>query len=270
MKKRLTLLIDADIIAFKYALVNQKKNAFWSEGMDEKDRIICDWDRAVRDMDKYIENLIETLEATDVIMAISCKTADGFRKNLVKESYKSNRADTERPVMLEDLKQYLLDNYPSKRKPYLEGDDILGILHTRDPNHSIMCTIDKDMNTIPGKVYNWDHPEWGIVETSEEEAWRFFYKQVLTGDTVDGYKGCPQIGPTRADEAIGWIKYDEYFHHNIWRAVVCQYQMKGLKEEDALKEARMARILQKDDYDYENQEPILWSPPITKEGKNKV
>ena len=33
-----------------------------------------------------------------------------------------------------------------------------------------------------------------------------------------------------------------------------------MTEEDALVNARLARILTTDDYDYERKEPILWTP----------
>ena len=39
------------------------------------------------------------------------------------------------------------------------------------------------------------------------------------------------------------------------------FKDKELTEEDALVNARLARILTVDDYDFENKKPKLWTPP---------
>ena len=38
------------------------------------------------------------------------------------------------------------------------------------------------------------------------------------------------------------------------------YEDKGLSDDDALMNARLAKILQHEDYDYEKEQVILWSP----------
>ena len=48
-----------------------------------------------------------------------------------------------------------------------------------------------------------------------------------------------------------------------WTTVVKAFTDKGLTEDDALLNARLARILTIDDYDTKRQEPILWTPTIT-------
>ena len=42
--------------------------------------------------------------------------------------------------------------------------------------------------------------------------------------------------------------------------VVSAFKDKGLTEEDALVNARLARILTADDYDFDKRQPKLWSP----------
>jgi len=41
---------------------------------------------------------------------------------------------------------------------------------------------------------------------------------------------------------------------------VAAFESRGLTEEDALIQARVARILRADDYDFKESQPILWSP----------
>src|SRR5690606_15306825 len=92
-------------------------------------------------------------------------------------------------------------------------------------------------------------------EVSEEEADRYFYMQVLTGDPTDGYSGCPGIGPKRAERLLDGVGLED-----MWSVIVETYEAKGLTEEDALQQARVARILRKNDYDFKNKSPMLWAP----------
>jgi DNA polymerase-1 len=82
-------------------------------------------------------------------------------------------------------------------------------------------------------------------------AWHLI--QCLSGDQTDGYGGVPGIGVKRA-EAL--FKKEGY----SWRTVVRAFKDKGLTEEDALVNARLARILTTDDYDHEQNIPRLWTP----------
>ena len=45
-----------------------------------------------------------------------------------------------------------------------------------------------------------------------------------------------------------------------WATVVKAFESKGLTEEDALLNARLAKILTHEDYDAKRQEPKLWTP----------
>jgi DNA polymerase-1 len=89
--------------------------------------------------------------------------------------------------------------------------------------------------------------------------------QVLTGDTCDGYSGCPGIGKKKAEKILNeaidsysgdFVTKEEF----IWSFIIPAYLSKGLSEEDALTQARVARILRKDDYDFKKGEVKLWSP----------
>jgi DNA polymerase-1 len=87
-------------------------------------------------------------------------------------------------------------------------------------------------------------------------------KQTLTGDTSDGYPGCPGYGPVSAEKLLdnftaldGGFLLDE-----AWKAVVQQYIKKGQTEEDALVQAQLARILRSGDWDAEKKEVKLWTP----------
>jgi hypothetical protein len=96
----------------------------------------------------------------------------------------------------------------------------------------------------------------GIILISEAEANRRWMLQTLTGDTSDGYKGIPKIGPKRAAAILGNARTLAA----MWRAVVTAYRDTGLTEDDALMTARVARILRNSDYDKTTKEIVLWHP----------
>ena len=139
--------------------------------------------------------------------------------------------------------------YKVIKKPSLEGDDALGIYATKFPGN-IIVSPDKDMKQIPGQLYNFDD----VFTITPEQGAKWHLLQTMAGDNTDGYSGVPTIGVKRSRK--------NYFEEKgyTWKAVVETFEEKGMTEEDALVNARLAKILTADDYDFERKEPKLWSP----------
>lgn len=243
-----TLLVDADIFAFKFAAKAQRLTPF-GLAVDE----LAD---VTPKVDECLSDLLVQLKATNLIICLSCPSAEGWRMKVL-PSYKGNRKDTVRPVLLQALKDHMESSYPSYRKPTLEADDIMGILSTHPtlvPGERIIVSEDKDMKTIPGWLFNPAKHTKPVLIT-EEAADHFHLWQALAGDTTDGYKGCPGVGPVKADAALNTPELG-----CCWEAVVSVYLARGHTEEDALVQARVARISRSSDYDFKNKETILWTP----------
>lgn len=73
----------------------------------------------------------------------------------------------------------------------------------------VICAIDKDMNQIAGKHFNWAIIRLGtivreakIYDVSPEEGDRFFWTQCLVGDPTDNIKGVPGIGKVKAEAIL--------------------------------------------------------------------
>jgi DNA polymerase-1 len=105
------------------------------------------------------------------------------------------------------------------------------------------------MKQIPGQLYNLDK----VFTVSKEEGAKWHLIQALAGDQTDGYSGVPGIGVKRATSLFEEDGYS-------WKTVTKAFTDKGLTEYDAITNARLARILTADDYDFKNKQPILWTP----------
>ena len=154
------------------------------------------------------------------------------------------------------LKKKMAEKYTTYCIKGLEADDILGILATDEflvADDFVMISVDKDLDTIPGKHYNPNKPDAGIYYIDEVRADQFHLIQTLVGDAADGYSGCPGIGPV----SVGKMNL---IGDRAWNNVVAAYRKAGKTEGDALIQARVARILRADNYSFETKEITLWRP----------
>ena len=136
----------------------------------------------------------------------------------------------------------------------------MGILATWDkykPNmHKVIVSEDKDLLTIGAPIFN-PRTDEKIWTPTQQEAERFFMYQTLKGDITDGYSGLPSCGDVGANKILD--KADEE-GIPYWEAVVAAFKKKGLTEQDALIQARCARILRAEDYNFKDKEVKLWEP----------
>lgn len=268
MSGRYTLLIDADVLRYQLAFSNTTQ-IDWDDDGDKVEAIRPE--KARSDLDDYIHGLMEKFGADDFLLPLSDPAAN-FRKDIY-PNYKLNRADKKKPALWYAVDGFLKEFYPSKLmiQPRLEGDDVLGLLAThpspkRAPGKRLVVSIDKDMQTIPGRLYNPGKPDIGVRPISQHDADLFWMKQVLTGDTVDNYPGLRGIGHKRADELLVPVHEDysdasvEEHLDALWRAVVDAYESKGQTEDDAIVQAQLARILRYGDYLPKTNTINLWRP----------
>jgi|TARA_R110002074_G_scaffold132806_1_gene276352 DNA polymerase-1 len=242
-----TLLIDGDILAFQAAAATEVATK-WDDDMWTLHASEADGQRHIKDALVSIQN------------ATGCKVMRVFltgKKNYRTEilgTYKGNRKDTRKPMTLGALKGWLIDEYDAELTEPYEADDLIGIAAT-DDTETIIVSEDKDFLCVPCRLYNPRHSDRGVVTVSLDMADRYFYSQVLTGDASDNYKGCPQVGPVKADKILDAAEAD------YWPAVVTAFEKAGLCVDDALVQARCARILRVGDLIPYQEEPPLWTPP---------
>ena len=179
-------------------------------------------------------------------MILFFTSPNNFRKKILPE-YKGHR-QRKKPCGFKRVINNLKIEYKVILKDTLEADDALGIYATKFPGN-IIVSPDKDMRQIPGKLYDFNE----TVDITPEDGARWHLIQTLAGDNTDGYAGVPGIGVKKAMKIFEEEGYS-------WKTVVKTFEEKDMTEEDALVNARLARILTVDDYDSEKKEPILWTP----------
>lgn len=216
------VLVDGDIVVFRAAFAAEKVHYLlrYSQNGRTIERPF-DTARALKtfiretELQEYdimrerdIEPVSHVYANIDGIMDVICEktgtaaplvylTGTGnFRRNITKE-YKANRDPTMRPHFEIDAKAYLFRHYGAYSVPGIEADDAIGLEMGDD---AICVSLDKDLDMLPGKHYNWVKDVRYTV--TPDAAHTNFYKQMLTGDRVDNVKGVPGIGPARAAKLL--------------------------------------------------------------------
>jgi len=238
-----TILLDGDLYMYRAA----SSAEFEKDWGDDIWSLNTDLKQAKEIFINMVDGFKEELECARVVVTFS--GYENFRRG-VEPTYKANRAKTRKPIGYKALVEWAIEKYDSIRVNTLEADDVMGIMGSIPGTKAIIVSDDKDMKSVPCKLYRPQSKE--RLDVTIPDADRFFLTQCLTGDTVDGYGGCPKVGPKTAIKLLGT--------RPSWQAVVAAYNMEGLNEEYALTQARLARILRCTDWDDSTREPILWEP----------
>ena len=245
-------LIDGDYIAFRAA-------AGAAQVFFEGDEPTGNPDGAADAAAQIVESWRNIANCRDVMVVFSGMA--NYRK-VVLPSYKAHRTKGKPPGYWHTVES-VSDRFPTLTINGLEGDDLLGILATTDKyaDRAVILSPDKDMRTIPTRVMN-PLKDSRARLVSEAEANHWWLMQTLMGDPTDGYTGIPKVGPKKAAVILGGATppRTQVELGVLWGKVVGAYRSAGLTEQDALTQARCARILRREDYDKATKEIRLWHP----------
>jgi len=145
------------------------------------------WEDCKRALKSISESVIDQLD-TQWEMHISGK--GNFRyKYATILPYKGNRTGA-KPFHYDNCRQFLVDAYDAKVSQGMEADDAVCLAG------GITASLDKDLDCRPGTHFNWEKDLW--YEVSLVDANRWFYTQLLTGDSVDNILGLFGVGDKSA------------------------------------------------------------------------
>jgi len=238
----MSLLIDADYIVYKCCAACETEIDYG----DDVIVVTSKFSEALAAVERDLYNIANDLGCfDDSILFFS--DSNNFRKSLAPD-YKGHR-NRKKPCGYKRVIKALQKTFPVVIIPTLEADDALGIYATKEEGH-IICSPDKDMRQIPGQLYDFNN---GVIEITKEEGDRWHLIQTMAGDQTDGYSGVPGIGIKRADALLEQ-------HGSNWQTVVDAFAEKDLDEDVALLNARLAKILQAENYDFLNEQIKHWVP----------
>lgn len=232
------------------------------------DRLIAlDPSYAFKALDRIVKEIIKNTAAGRFCIYVSGET--NFRERVATTvPYKGNRV-AEKPLAYYEVKEYIFNKYPHIISDNCEADDLLAIeLHKayeesarskdRSECNFVVCTIDKDLNTVPGWHYNLNKKELEWI--NNQEAARFFYTQMITGDTVDNIKGPHGYGKAFAKREFDIV--EEHPSYTSTEEIIAGYETSVInlyksvyKENWYLRFIETGRLLHMQRYPRE-----LWQP----------
>lgn len=157
-----------------------------------------------------------------------------FREQLCSiKPYKGTRSER-KPEHFTAIRDYLLDRWNGELIEGMEADDALGIAQWAAPDKStIICTIDKDLDMIPGWHFNWVKDNKYDVSLDDGDLW--FYKQMLLGDVSDNIPGITGLGPKKTDKLLAPLGYDFHkIHQTVAELYKKQYGSDGERAFDEI------------------------------------
>ena len=220
------LLVDADYIVYKACAAAEDEINFGHDVILVTSKFSEAYNNVAKDLSRLKSEFL--WDTPEIILFFS--DSENFRKKIY-PAYKGHR-NRKKPCGYVRVINALKDEYQVIRMPQLEADDALGIYATANPGN-VIVSPDKDMRQIPGRLY--DLNEMLIVNEDDGNHWHLI--QTLAGDQTDGYSGAPGYG---VKTAIKLFEEEGY----TWETVVKAFERKNLTEDDALMNARLAKILQ--------------------------
>jgi len=141
--------------------------------------------------DEQFMSIVNHLEDKYPIDKVLCFSGSkgNFRK-LITPKYKANRKKQELPPLLDEMHQFVKEQYDSIWGYGVETDDIVArywkqISDDLGRDEVMIVSIDKDYKQFPCLMYNYHYKHQVILDISEEEAMYNFYEQCIVGDTAD-------------------------------------------------------------------------------------
>jgi hypothetical protein len=154
-------------------------------------------------MDEFLTDLLMfQLDCEDVEGFLTWDSQSNYRVKLaVTQPYKGNRK-APKPVHYDFLRHYLVDEWGFQQVMGQEADDSMAQWATKFRDQSIICTIDKDLDQVPGWHYNFvKHRKYYVTD---DAGFHSFCLQLLTGDRADnitGIRGCGPVGAAKLLES---------------------------------------------------------------------
>lgn len=223
-----TAHIDADFLAYMASYEREDED--------------LDFDEIVHRTDVMIEDKRRQAGAERAVLHLTPNTSDkgGRYEVAIQKQYQGQRSSDRKPRHLERCRAYMGNKTGTVRGvswETAEADDGMAeagwkALYAGDHGRVIIVTKDKDLRMVPALHLNWDTGEikdlgtdtFGYIEivervgkvnpktgkpkiTKKHGGWgtKFFWFQLLMGDTADNITGCPRAVIDGKHKACGLV-----------------------------------------------------------------
>lgn len=144
-----------------------------------------------------IINKLEDIYELDKVITFAGATGN-FRKQISK-TYKANRIKTDKPPILNELQDYVIEKYDAIRGRGVETDDVVAtywkkLSDTFGRDEVLIVSIDKDYKQLPCIIYDYHYKKQCFYNISEDEARYNFWEQMIAGDSADNVNYCKGYG----------------------------------------------------------------------------
>ena len=226
------VLIDGDIIAYRAA--------FSTEQMGSSDTR-----RKVDDLIQFILDSTVLFPEIGLDYVVYLTGKGNFRDSIAKSHpYKGNRKSVQKPRHLQTARDHMESEYQAIISKGEEADDLIAKEAARLDYHACVASIDKDMLQIPCWHFNIVRGDYLKVEPYG--GIKFFYTQILTGDTADNIVGLWKVGPVKAKKILEDAETEE----ELWDLVVKAYDG---NQDRVIENARLLWL--------RREEEEIWQPP---------
>ena len=177
------LLVDADSLIFASCYKKREHK--------DDERFYTDIEDSKAKFDEQFMSIVNKLEDMyNVERVITFSGSKGNFRKLITPVYKANRKKQELPPLLDDMHQFVKDEYNSVWGFGIETDDMVArywkeLSNEVGRNNVMIVSIDKDYKQFPALIYNYHYKHKEVLDISEEEALYNFYEQMIIGDTAD-------------------------------------------------------------------------------------
>ena len=194
------LLVDADSLIFASCYKKREHK--------DDERFYKDIEDSKAKFDEQFMSIVNKLEDMyNVERVITFSGSKGNFRKLITPVYKANRKKQELPPLLDEMHQFVKDEYNSVWGFGIETDDIVArywkeLSNEVGRNNVMIVSIDKDYKQFPALIYNYHYKHKEVLDISEDEALYNFYEQMITGDSADNVKGIKGRGVKYAQKYL--------------------------------------------------------------------
>ena len=226
------VLIDGDIIAYRAA--------FSTEQMGSQDTR-----NKVDDLIEFILDSTVLFPEIGLDYSVYLTGKGNFRDDIAKSyPYKGNRKSVQKPRHLQTARDHMESKYQAIISKGEEADDLIAKEAARLDYKACVASIDKDMLQIPCWHFNMVRGDY--VNVTPFGGIKFFYTQILTGDTADNIVGLFRVGPVKAKKILEDAETEE----DLWDCVVKAYDG---NQDRVIENARLLWL--------RREEEEIWQPP---------